>query len=197
MASVREISCIQLYLGTRVFAGGTAEMNQSESSKQKIELSGLAVIWAFFLLAALFFAAGGRLPALQGQAQGNASPSPGDTAAFNLEHKLASAEKQQDKAFFQKTLDDRLVYVAYNGLVLNKAKLLSSMKYVDVNDYSMKNMKQRELGANAELVTYDLKINGDIAGRELPEKQYASSVWLKTAQGWKLVFHQATPAHHR
>jgi hypothetical protein len=67
----------------------------------------------------------------------------------------------------------------------------------EVANYSMKNLKERELGTNAELVTYDLTINGDIAGRELPEKQYASSVWLKTAPGWKLVFHQATPSHHR
>ena len=181
--------------GEREYPGGT-EMNPADSGRQNIELSGLAVIWTFFLLAALFFAAGGHLPALQGQAERSTSSPHRNVIAFNLEHKLATAEKQQDKAFFQKTLDDRLVYVAYNGLVLDKAKLLSSMKYVDVNNYSMKNLKERELGPDAELVTYDLNINGDIAGRELPQKQYASSVWLKTAGGWKLVFHQATPAHH-
>ena len=172
-------------------------MDQTDSDKQNIELSALALIWIFFLLAALFFAAGGHVPTLLGQAQRNTSSSHPDAAAFNLEHKLAAAEKQQNKTFFQNTLDDRLVYVAFNGLVLDKAKLLSSMKYLDVNHYSIKNLKERELGADAELVTYDLSITGQIAGRQPPEKQYASSVWLKTTQGWKLVFHEATPAHHR
>jgi hypothetical protein len=171
-------------------------MNHTDSDKQNIELSGLALIWIFFLIAALFFAAGKQVPALQGKARQSTSSSHADALAFNLEHKLAAAEKQQDKAFFQKALDDRLVYVAYNGMVFDKAKLLSSMKYVDVNNYSIKNLKERGLGPDAELVTYDLNINGHVAGRELPEKQYASSVWLKTTQGWKLVFHQATPAHH-
>ena len=70
------------------------------------------------------------------------------------------------------------------------------MKYVDVNNYSMENLKIRELGPDAVLVTYDLRINAKVAGTHLPQKQYASSVWLKRAAAWKLVFHQATPADH-
>ncbi len=144
---------------------------------------------------------------LSAPAQQPTAPQPGDQArnsggrlqnvVFNLEHKLATAEKQQDKAFFQRTLDDQLVYVAYDGLVFDKSKLLSSMKYVDVKNYSMENLKVRSLGANAALVTYDLRINAHIAGRELPEKQYAASVWVRDNGQWKLMFHQATPAHHR
>jgi hypothetical protein len=46
------------------------------------------------------------------------------------------------------------------------------------------------------LVTYDLNINGKVAGHNLPAKQYASSVWVKPAGQWQLIFHQVTPAHH-
>lgn len=118
-------------------------------------------------------------------------------AVFNLEHQLATAEKQHNKKFFETSLDDGLVYVAYNGLVFTKAKLLSSMQYIDVSHYSMENFKTRSLGPDAALVTYDLKINASIAGSQLPQKQYASSVWVRKGSAWQLIFHQATPATHR
>lgn len=164
---------------------------------QTIQVSALTLIWGCFLAAALFFATGAHAPAAQ---QKEPRPSQAgkavENAAFNLEHKLAQAEKQGDKAFFERTLDPGLVYVAYNGLVFDRQKLLASMKYVDVNNYSMENLKIRELGPEAVLVTYDLKINAKVAGTHLPQKQYASSVWLKRPRAWKLVFHQATPADH-
>ncbi|MGH9568517.1 MAG: DUF4440 domain-containing protein [Candidatus Angelobacter sp.] len=149
-------------------------------------------------VAVALFIAGLLVFALQSSAvQKDGPTTPLKNVVFNMEHELATAEKQQNHAFFNRTMDKGLVYVAYNGLVFDKAKLLSSMKYVDVNRYSMENFKVRELGPDAALVTYDLKINADVAGKQLPEKQYASSIWLHTGEGWKLIFHQATPAHHR
>ena len=120
-----------------------------------------------------------------------------EDAVYNLEHQLANAEKQHNKKFFESSLDNGLVFVAYNGLVFTKDKLLSSMKYIDVNHYSMENFKTRALGREAALVTYDLKINATIAGSHLPAKQYASSVWVRKGTGWQLIFHQTTPADHR
>ena len=116
---------------------------------------------------------------------------------YNLEHQLAGAEKQHNKKFFAASMDKDLVYVAYNGLVLTKDKLLASMQYIDVSHYSMENFKTRSLGPDAALVTYDLKINAEIAGSQLPHKQYASSVWVRNGGRWQLIFHQATPAQHR
>jgi hypothetical protein len=116
---------------------------------------------------------------------------------YNLEHQLAGAEKQHNKKFFETSLDNGLVFVAYNGLVFTKGKLLQSMQYIDVNHYSMENFKTRSLGPGAALVTYDLKINATIAGSQLPAKQYASSVWLRKGADWQLIFHQSTPARHR
>lgn len=116
---------------------------------------------------------------------------------YNLEHQLAGAEKQHNKKFFETSLDNGLVFVAYNGLVFTKDKLLKSMQYIDVNHYSMENFKTRSLGPEAALVTYDLKINATIAGSQLPDKQYASSVWVRKGADWQLIFHQSTPAKHR
>ncbi len=112
------------------------------------------------------------------------------------EQQLATAEKRQDKKYFQQKLDDNLIYVAYNGLVFTKDKILQSLNYIDVSRYSIQNTKVRPLGINAGLVTYDLLLNGSIAGHDLPKKMYASSVWVKRGGAWVLIFHQSTPAHH-
>jgi hypothetical protein len=171
-------------------------MLRKNPDPQTIQVSALTVIWGCFLAAALFFAIGAPAPGAQPGGRQAETHKAVENVAFNLEHKLAQAEKQGDKTFFEQALDPALVYVAYNGLVFDRNKLLASMKYVDVNNYSMENLKIRQLGADAVLVTYDLKINAQVAGTHLPQKQYASSVWVKRARAWKLVFHQATPAHH-
>jgi hypothetical protein len=172
-------------------------MLRKNPDPQTIQVSALTVIWGCFLGAALFFASGARAPAAQQKGPQASQPRKSlENVAFNLEHRLATAEKARDKGYFERTLDPGLVYVAYNGLVFDREKLLASMKYVDVNNYSMENLKVRAVGGDAVLVTYDLRISAQVAGRHLPHKQYASSVWLKRARAWKLVFHQATPADH-
>lgn len=175
-------------------------MKRTSRDPQPIQLSALLVLWTLFLGAILVFTPGRK--AFSAPAKNPSAPQKAGSSGslqktvYNLEHRLAVAEKQQDKRFFQQSLDNQLVYVAYNGMVFGKAKLLSSMKYVDVNNYSIRNLKMRSLGPRAALVTYDLDINANVAGTKLPHKQYASSVWLLNAGQWKLVFHQATPAHH-
>jgi hypothetical protein len=131
------------------------------------------------------------------QTAGKRSPGKLQDTVYNLEHQLARAEKQHNKKFFEISMDNGLVYVAYDGLVFTKDKLLASMHYIDVSHYSMENFKTRSLGPGAALVTYDLRINAKIAGSQLPQKQYASSVWVRNGGGWQLIFHQATPADHR
>jgi hypothetical protein len=118
------------------------------------------------------------------------------TQIYNEEHQLASAERSQNPSFFQQKLDPALIYVAYNGLVFTKDKLVSDLGYIDVSHYGIENMKVRSLGHGAALATYDLILNGNIAGQKLPSKQYASSVWVESGGQWKLIFHQCTPAHH-
>jgi hypothetical protein len=117
------------------------------------------------------------------------------TEIYNQEHQLANAEKTKDRHYFEKTLDDKLIFVVYNGLVFTKQKIVQDLTYIDVTRYSIANMKVRALGPEAALATYDLDLNGSIAGHALPTKQYASSVWLKNGE-WRLKFHQSTPAHH-
>jgi hypothetical protein len=130
-------------------------------------------------------------------AQSGGSSSSFETAMWNQEQGLAKAEMQQDRAYFEKTLDDKLIYVTFNGVVLTKDKIVKGLNYIDVSHYTIENMKVRVLGTDAALVTYDLKVKGNVAGHDLPAKQYASSVWVNESNHWQLIFHQVTPAHHQ
>jgi hypothetical protein len=114
----------------------------------------------------------------------------------NMEKKLAQAEQQKNKAFFDQALNPQFLMVAYNGLVFTKPELLSKLDYLDVKEYAMKNFKVRPIGRAGALLTYDLYIQASAAGRHAPSKQYASSVWVRDGGHWRLLFHQATPANH-
>jgi hypothetical protein len=132
------------------------------------------------------------------QARDSASLASSDlqTVIYNQEHRLAKAEQQKNRDFFNQSLDDALIYVAFNGLVFTKQQMMRDLTYIDVSDYEMENVKVRALGSSAALVTYDLKLKGKVAGHDLPSKQYASSVWVRDGHDWRLIFHQSTPAHH-
>ncbi|HKW25496.1 MAG TPA: nuclear transport factor 2 family protein [Terriglobales bacterium] len=114
----------------------------------------------------------------------------------NLEKDLAQAEQQKNKKFFDQALSPQFLMVAYNGLVLTKAELLSKLNYLNVKRYAMKNFKLRSIGRTGALLTYDLDIQASAAGQHAPAKQYASSVWIREGSHWQLLFHQATPAEH-
>ena len=111
------------------------------------------------------------------------------------EQRLAQSEQNKDRAFLQQALADDFIYVAYNGLVFTKDKIVRAVKYMDISHYKMENFKVRSLGPQAAVLTYDLLIQGNVAGRELPQKEYASSVWIAKGGHWIAVLHQETPAH--
>lgn len=117
-------------------------------------------------------------------------------ALTNMEKKLARAEQQKNKSFFDRTVSPQFLMVAYNGLVFTKPELLSKLNYLDVTRYAMKNFKVRRIGRSGALLTYDLDIQASAAGQHAPTKQYASSVWVREGGHWELLFHQATPAKH-
>ena len=114
----------------------------------------------------------------------------------NQEKQLAGAEKSQSKTSLEDLLSRDLIFVAYNGLVFDQQNLLEKIGYLNLNQYKMENVKFRQVGPSAALITYDLLVNANVVGQKLPHKQYASSLWIKQGDRWQLLFHQATPAAH-
>ncbi len=135
-------------------------------------------------------------PASQPQAPAEAGHSRLHDEIIAQEEALATAERKRDHAFFEKSLADNLVYVVFNGWVFDKDKIISGLDQLEIADLKMENYKVLPLAANAVLLTYDLLMKASLDGHELPQKNYASSVWENRDGHWQLVFHQVTPARH-
>jgi hypothetical protein len=109
------------------------------------------------------------------------------------EQQLAQAEKTKNANSLQRELTSDFLFVAYNGKVFTKEKVVKDIHYINVDQYQMENFKVRQLGPDAALLTYDLRIKANVAGDPAPAKEYASSVWVKQHGQWRLVFHQESP----
>ena len=151
--------------------------------------SALVLGFALLLGTATAWAAGGP------RGSSLSSDSLRDTLT-RMEKELAQAEQQKNKQFFDRALSPEFLMVAYNGLVFTKPELLSKLIYLNVKQYKMNNFKVRPIGRAGALLTYDLEIQASAAGRHVPARQYASSVWIREGGHWHLLFHQATPAKH-
>jgi hypothetical protein len=167
--------------------------------RSRIELFGDNMSSASALTLALLILAGSARTQASGPPKATTRSDDGhrlrDTLT-NREKKLARAEQQKNKSFFEGVLSPQFLMVAYNGLVFTKPELLSKLNHLDVTHYTMKNFKVRPIGRAGALLTYDLHIQASAAGEHAPTQQYASSVWVREGGHWELLFHQATPAKH-
>ena len=112
------------------------------------------------------------------------------------EQRVADSEKNKDRQGLLQALADDFIYVAYNGLVFTKDRIVKELQYINIDQSQMENFKVRQLEPGAAILTYDLMVRGAIAGHDLPQRMYASSVWVRRAEHWILVLHQETPARH-
>lgn len=119
-----------------------------------------------------------------------------ESEVYNLEHEFAEALVHKDKSFLTEHLADDLIEVGWNGVVFTKDKLMGVMGYLDISQYDISNVKFRPLDRGAILLTYDLDVNANAAGRSAPSREYASSVWVKRDGRWVMQMHQSTPANH-
>jgi hypothetical protein len=64
------------------------------------------------------------------------------------------------------------------------------MRYIDVEHYDPENVKMRLPSGNVALTMYDLKAKASVAGRDLPQAQHVSSLWVPKGNEWQLLLHQ-------
>ena len=97
-------------------------------------------------------------------------------------------ESRSDTEFLDKLLDDSFVEFGASGKVFTKREIISSL----VNDPELgvivEDEKVRCIENNVFLVTYRSK-NMALGVRRTSNR---SSIWKKTNEGWKMVFHQGT-----
>lgn len=105
-----------------------------------------------------------------------------------LEHKLHQPESRSDTEILDKLLDDSFVEFGASGKVFTKREIISSLVNDPELNVIVEDEKVRCIENNVFLVTYRTR-NMALGVRRASNR---SSIWKKTNEGWKMVFHQGT-----
>jgi ketosteroid isomerase-like protein len=129
-------------------------------------------------------------------AAGTAAAAAGDAevvAALDVEYQ--AAVERNDAATMDRILADDFVLVLGNGTVHRKAELLE-----EVLSRAITWDEQREVGGSqtvrvfgdAAVVTAKLRVKGTRAGKAFDRTLWFSDTYVRTPQGWRYVFGQAS-----
>ena len=113
------------------------------------------------------------------------------------EKSLIEAKKNNDAAFFKRTVSTDFALVGVDGQLLERQEAIDELGDSGLVELRPYDIKLVTVGEDAAVVTYDAIV------RKAPEEdqgpppryQHFSSVWVKHGDEWKLKFHQATAAH--
>jgi hypothetical protein len=107
-----------------------------------------------------------------------------------LEEDLLRPEVRRSPEKMDALLADDFVEFGRSGRVYGKADLLETAAQPFDGRLSLLEFSAKALTPSIALVTYR-SILRDTNGRE--RHSLHSSIWMRTEQGWRLVFHQGTP----
>ncbi len=107
-----------------------------------------------------------------------------------LEERLWIAEFRFDRVWMDSVLADDFIEFGRSGRIYAREECLDVAGGAIDAVMPLQEFRLCSLGADAVLATYKSRVT------YVDEVECAnrSSIWLKTAQGWKLKFHQGTPA---
>ncbi len=69
---------------------------------------------------------------------------------------------------------------------------LKTLPDLKLKEYAVSKMKITILGPDAALVTYSLGMKGTYKGKDVPEKSFASAVWVRKDGKWLEAYYQET-----
>jgi hypothetical protein len=117
---------------------------------------------------------------------------------LDLEERQWRANREADAEFYRRYCADNFVIVSRFG-VLTKDQVLAQFAKGNVNPFLRTEMEEPRvltIGQDSALVTYKETIEASIdaeGGKTRTFSIYASTVYRRTADGWRFVFHQQTP----
>lgn len=106
-----------------------------------------------------------------------------------LEESLWKPETRFDESYMRSILTDDFFEFGRSGRIYTINDTLSAPKQDIDATLPLKNFAVHIIDENAVIVTYISQVQYD----EL-EISNRSSIWIKTDDGWRLRFHQGTPA---
>jgi hypothetical protein len=106
-----------------------------------------------------------------------------------LEESLWRAETRFDNEYMNKVLAPDFFEFGRSGRTYKREETLSGARPQTINiKFPLKNFSITLIDTNVALVTYISEVM-----YEEMEVANRSSIWLKTATGWQIKFHQGTP----
>lgn len=134
--------------------------------------------------------------ALTARMQGRAKSADDETQLIQLERSWNQAEMGRNPGALASLFDDALVYVDYDGSLMNKAEYLRSVadpasKPDHIYDEGMK----ARLYGNAGVVSGVYRETGSTKGKTYTRRARFTDTWIKQNGQWKCVASQSTLIH--
>jgi hypothetical protein len=116
-----------------------------------------------------------------------------DHMLLGLELAMARRDEAAIPGGFDAVLHEDFIEIGSSGRTWSRDETLALLRAGTgrLRDVSLERFAAVELGATVVLVTYDAVVDADPAARRRTRR---SSIWLRLAGGWRLRFHQGTPA---
>ena len=117
---------------------------------------------------------------------------------LDLEERQWKANREADAEFYREYCADDFVIVSRFG-VLTKPQVLAQFEKGNVNPFLRTDMEDPRLlaiGDDSALLTYKETIEASIdaeGGKTRTFSIYATTIYRRSGDGWRFVFHQQTP----
>jgi len=117
---------------------------------------------------------------------------------LDLEERQWKANREADAEFYRRYCADDFIIVSRFGL-LTKGQVLAQFEKGNINPFlrtDMEDLRVLAIGQDSALLTYKETIEASIdaeGGKTMTFSIYATTVYRRTDDGWRFVFHQQTP----
>lgn len=112
---------------------------------------------------------------------------------LQLEKELLQTDTRRSQERLAALLAEEFIEFGASGKIYNKQQTLKALASEDMSlQINLSNFSARRLAKNLALVTYQSEKRSDGT-----KTLYAlrSSIWRQTRNGWRILFHQATPGN--
>lgn len=109
-----------------------------------------------------------------------------------LEEALLDPHVRRSRTALGRLLADGFVEFGSSGRVFRKARLIAALRREVTPRRVIRDFTVRVLAPGVALATYGLVTGGPRGGART--RSLRSSIWTRTRGGWRMVFHQGTPA---
>ena len=130
-------------------------------------------------------------------AQNRPALDPEQTRILTLETAWNRAEEQKDAKALDGLLDSTLLYIDYDGTLMNKAQFLASVKAPSLHPEQIVNesMTAQMYGSTA-IVTGVYREKGTVAGKPYQRRGRFIDTWINQNRTWRCVTSQSTLISH-